>query len=212
MEKKYIVGLVATAVVITALLGFFVYKNWASVTEIFKKSVNTIGDKFKKIKPNPPVKKSPEVILEQAEEDPLLTQDLIKLNKEMIDSKNKTKDIVSNTEIIMKQESSQKKKKSGPLASIIAAATKYRKIADEKKASEEYDAILRKIESEKAKAAVLLTATKAETQKADKLKIMQSLDMEEEEYGGPVNSRMTPFGVITKTDGEIFIAKQRTTV
>jgi len=210
MQTKYIVGLVITAILVTALLGFFIYSNWTSITQIFKKSVNAVGDKFKKIKPKPPVKKSPEVILEQAEEDPLLTQDLIKLNKEVIDSNTKIKDIVSNTQTIVKQEATQKKKKSGPLASIIASATKYRKIADEKKASKDYDTILRRIESEKAKAAVLLTAARAETQKAEKLKIMSSLDMEEE-YG-PANSRMSLLGVVTKTDGEIFITKHKTTV
>jgi hypothetical protein len=88
-------------------------------------------------------------------------------------------------------------------------ATKYRKIADEKAASAKYNELLKKIETEKAKGAVLLSAVRAEQLKTDKLKIMDSLDMELEYTNLEIDS---PTHVITKRDAEKFLRHNITSV
>jgi hypothetical protein len=198
MKRRYIASLVVFAVLAAAYVAYVVYSYRAVILEIFKKKVFT-KLAFTEIKPGPVRTIQPEDLLARTEGDPALLQDLATLNAALATAVSKSTDIAYTTESIVKNESAQKKQQSVPIAGVITEATKYRKIGDEKKASKKYDGVLRKIVEEKAKSAVLLTAIRNEQLKAEKLKIMQSLDMENSPLYG---MRIRP---VTKKDCENFI-------
>lgn len=202
MQKKYIVGLVALAVAITIGVAFIVYRNWGAIQGLYIKSKTAVKGKFAKIVARPIKKVTPVEILAKVKEDPVLVEDVVKLNTSDLAAKQDTADTVQKTEQVVKQEAAIKKSQGTPLASTITWATKYRKIIDEKEASKKYNEILKKIEIEKAKGAVLLSAIRAEQQKTDKLKLMDSLDMELD-YGSSTTTQ-TPVRV-SKRDAEIFV-------
>ena len=211
MQTKYIVALVALAVAISVTVLFVIYKNWDAVTKFYTKSKTVVKDKFAKIAPRPVKKVAPTEILVKVKEDPVMIQELVDLNKADLAAKINAADIVQKTQQVIKQEASVKKSQGTPIASTITLATKYRKIADEKKASAMYNELLKKIETEKAKGAVLLSAVRAEQLKTDKLKIMDSLDMEDE-YAMNMEIKSPISYVVTKRDAEIFVRKNMTSV
>ena len=210
MKTRYIVGLVALAVAITIGVIFVIYRNWSGITQLYTKSKAVVKDKFAKIVPKPAKKVKPTEILAKVQDDPVMVQQLVELNKTDLAAKQNAVDIVQNTEQVVKQEAALKKSQGTPLASTITLATKDRKIADEKEASKKSNDILKRIETEKAKGAVLLSAVRAEQMKTDKLKIMDSLDMELE-YGNTLEMGM-PVHVITKRAAEIFVKNHIDTV
>jgi hypothetical protein len=211
MQTKYIIGLVALAVTITVAIAFVIYKNWDAIKGLYTKSKTAVKNKFKRIVARPVKKTGPAEILAKVQEDPVMVQDLVELNKSDLAAKKNAADIVQKTEQVIKQEASVKKSQGTPIASTITLATKYRKIADEKEASAKYNEILKKIETEKAKGAVLLSAVRAEQLKTDKLKIMDSLDMEDE-YATNLKIRSPISHVVTKGDAEIFVKNHMSSV
>lgn len=211
MKTSYIVGLVALAVAISVAVIFVIYKNWDAVTKFYTKSKTVVKDKFAKIVPRPVKKVAPAEILVKVKEDPVMIQELIDLNKADLEAKKNAAEIVQKTQQVIKQEASVKKSQGTPIASTITLATKYRKIADEKKASAMYNELLKKIETEKAKGAVLLSAVRAEQLKTDKLKIMDSLDMEDE-YAMNMEIKSPISYVVTKRDAEIFVKNHMASV
>ena len=210
MKTRYIISLVALAVAITAAIVFVIYKNWGAIQGLYTKSKTVVKDKFAQIVPRPVKKVAPTEILVKVKEDPVMIQELVDLNKADLAAKINAADIVQKTQQVIKQEASVKKSQGTPIASTITLATKYRKIADEKKASAMYNELLKTIETEKAKGAVLLSAVRAEQLKTAKLKIMDSIDMEIE-YNDSLKLG-SPNHVITKRDAEIFVRKNMTSV
>ena len=211
MKTSYIVGLVALAVAISVAVIFVIYKNWDAVTKFYTKSKTVVEDKFAKIVPRPVKKVAPTEILAKVKEDPAMIQELIDLNKADLAAQQNAADIFQKTQQVIKQEASVKKSQGTPISSTITLATKYRKIADEKKASAVYNELLKKIETEKAKGAVLLSAVRAEQLKTDKLKIMDSLDMEDE-YAMNMKIKSPISYVVTKRDAEIFVKNHMASV
>ena len=210
MKTRYIIGLVALAIAITAAVIFVIYKNWGAIQGLYTKSKTVVKDKFKKVVPKPVKKVGPAEILANVKEDPVMVQDLVELNKTDLSAKQNAMDITQKAQQVVKQEATIKKSQGTPIASTITLATKYRKIADEKEASKKYNELLKKIETEKAKGAVLLSAVRAEQLKTAKLKIMDSIDMEIE-YNDSLKLG-SPNHVITKRDAEIFVRKNMTSV
>lgn len=205
MEKKYIVGLVALAIAIAAAVIFVIYKNLDAIKNLYTKGKSAVKNKFGKVVSRPVKKTTPAEILAKVPEDPVMMTELEELNKADLVAKRAVDDINQNTRQIVKQEATLKKSQGATIASTIALSTKYRKIADEKKASATYNDLLKKIEMEKAKGAVLLSAIRAEQLKTDKLKIMDSLDMEIE-YSDSLKIG-SPNRVVSKRDAEIFVKK-----
>lgn len=210
MKTRYIISLVALAVAITIGVAFVIYKNWDAIKGLYTKSKDVVKDKFAKVVARPVKKVGPTEILAKVPEDPVMIQDLVELNNTDLAAKQTTAAIVQKTEQVVKQEAAIKKSQGTPIAETITLATKYRKIADEKEASKKYNEILKKIETEKAKGAVLLSAVRAEQLKTDKLKIMDSLDMEIE-YNDSLKIG-SPIRVITKQDAELFVKNNMTSV
>ena len=211
MKTKYIISLVALAVAITAAIVFVIYKNWGAIQGLYTKSKDAVKNKFKRVVARPVKKVAPTEILVKVKEDPVMIQELVDLNKADLAAKINAADIVQKTQQVIKQEASVKKSQGTPIASTITLATKYRKIADEKKASAVYNELLKKIETEKAKGAVLLSAVRAEQLKTDKLKIMDSLDMEDE-YAMNMEIKSPISYVVTKRDAEIFVKNHMASV
>ena len=210
MQTKYIVSLVALAIAITIGVTFVIYKNLDAIKGLYTKSKDAVKNKFAKVVARPVKKVGPAEILAKVPEDPVMISELVELNKSDLASKKTTAAIVQKTEQVIKQEAAIKKSQGTPIAATITLATKYRKIADEKEASKKYNEILKKIETEKAKGAVLLSAVRAEQLKTDKLKIMDSLDMEIE-YNDSLKIG-SPTHVITKRDAEIFVKNHMASV
>lgn len=209
MKTRYIIGLVALAIAITAAVLLVIYKNWGAIQGLYTKSKTAVKDKFAKIVARPVKKVTPAEILAKVEEDPVLVEDVVNIHQADIAANKKIVDTVQKTEQVVKQEATIKKSQGTPLASTITWATKYRKIADEKEASKKYNEILKKIETEKAKGAVILSAIRAEQQKTQKLKLMDSLDMELD-YGSNV-AIQTPIRV-SKRGAELFVKHNITSV
>jgi len=198
MKRRYIVSIVAAAILATMYVAYVLYSNLADIREVLKERVRAevvLGN----IKSRNTRETLPEDLLARAKTDPALTQDLATLNIAYATAVSKIDDIYRDTESIVNNESAEKMKKAVPIAEAIVEATKYRKIEDEKKASKEYDDVLRQIEEENAKSIVLLTGTRTERLKAKQLEIMQSLDME---------NTLHDTRVVTKKECEKFVRKQ----
>lgn len=193
MKTRYIVSLVIASIAVVAGLAYYLYTIRASIQKVFVSTMNTVGDKFRNVKPRSVKVIEPSDILGGVEKDPKLIAELSDMSTRLILDESKTKDIVGNTRGTVKNESSTTRKKAAPFSQRIINATKYKKISDEKSASENYDKILRQIESEKAKSAVLLTATRAEKIRTQKLNIMKDLDME--------------IDVVSKSDAEVYVGR-----
>jgi hypothetical protein len=203
MQTKYIIGLVVTAVIITLGVLFLIYKNWDDIVKVFNKPKNVVEDNFDKAVPGPVTKTSPDEILDKVPEDPVLTQELAELNEADLASQKSAAETEQKSQQIVKKEAAIKKSQSEPVSSTIILATKYKKIGDEKGASAKYDEVLKNIETEKAKSTVLLSGIYAEKMKAEKLAIMDSLDMEYEYLDNLIIG--SPVHVINKRDAEIFV-------
>ena len=201
MKRRCIVSIVATAILATAYVAYVVYSNLADIRDALKKRARaevTLG----KVKPNSIREILPEDLLARAETDTVLIEDLATMNTAYAAAISQTNNIARNTESIVTNESAEKGKQAVPVSEAIIEATKYRKIGDEKKASGEYDAVLRQIEEERAKSTVLLTAIRTERLKAKQLEIMQGLDMEH----SPLYD--TRVKLVTKKECENFVRKQ----
>ena len=81
MKTRYIVGLVALAIAITAAVIFVIYKNWGAIQGLYTKSKDAVKNKFGKVVPRPVKKVGPTEILAKVKEDPVMVQDLVELNK-----------------------------------------------------------------------------------------------------------------------------------
>jgi len=201
MKRRYVVSIVATAILATAYVAYVVYSNLADIRDALKKRARaevTLG----KVKPNSIREILPEDLLARAETDTGLLQDLATMNTAYAAANSQTDTIARNTESIVINESAEKEKQAAPVSEAIIEATKYRKIGDEKKASGEYDGVLRQIEEEKAKSTMLLTAIRTERLKAKQLEIMQGLDMEL----SPLYD--TCVKLVTKKECENFVRRQ----
>jgi hypothetical protein len=208
MKRRYIVSIVAAAILATMYVAYVLYSNLADIREVLKEKVRAevvLGN----IRPQNIRETLPEDLLARAKSDPALTQDLATMNTAYATAVSKIDDISRDTESIVKNESAEKMKQAVPIAGAIIEATKYRKIEDEKKASKEYDDVLRQIEEEKAKSIVLLTGTRTERLKAKQLEIMQSLDMENTIHDTRVVTKKECEKIVRKQNKEALARKNR---
>jgi hypothetical protein len=186
MKKRYIFGIVATALLAVAVIAFYVYKNWGDIQDAFsgKKSVRggAVKAAFSSKAPATPV--SPDAIVNAAKPSSKLVSELSAIKsktKEFTDKANMTFTKVINT---FKTEKATKASQSVPISQIVVENTKQRKAKDETAAADEYNNILKQIEIEKAKAAISLTGARTENQKTVKYNTLNvdALDAEMELY------------------------------
>lgn len=186
MKKRYIFGIVMTAVVAVAVIAFFVYKNWDDIKDAFsgKKKGADAGVAKAVINTAKATPVSPDAVVNAAKPDSKLAVELDAIKsktKELTDKANQTFDKVLDT---FKAEGQAKAAQSQPVSQIVVENTKQRKAKDETAASKQYTDILKQIEIEKAKAAISLTGARTEAQKTATLNALNvdALDAEMELY------------------------------
>ncbi|AGE55714.1 hypothetical protein ATCVMN08101_657L [Acanthocystis turfacea Chlorella virus MN0810.1] len=209
MKKRYIFGIVMTALLAVAVIAFFVYKNLDDIKDAFspkKKSAN--ADVVKAVMTTTKVAPvSPDTIVNATKPDSALAAELNDLKgktQEITDEANKAFDKVLDT---FKAEGDAKAAQSTHVSSIVVENTKQRKAKDETAASKEYMDILKQIEVEKAKAAISLTGARTETQKAATLNALEvdALDAEMELYSENKIRSDAPRRPFSKAEAEAYV-------
>ncbi|AGE56030.1 hypothetical protein ATCVMO0605SPH_584L [Acanthocystis turfacea Chlorella virus MO0605SPH] len=188
MKKRYIFGIVITALLAVAVIAFFVYKNLDDIKDAFsgtKKTPNAQAGVVKAVLTTSKVAPtSPDAIVNATKSNSRLSAELNALKRktqELANTANKTFDKVLYT---FKAEAKTKASQSTPVSDIVVENTKQRKAKDEDAAADKYMEILKQIEIEKAKAAISLTGARTESQKTATLNTLNidALDAEMELY------------------------------
>ena len=212
MKKRYIFGIVITALLAVAVISFFVYKNWADIEDAFsgnkkkEKSAGVVKAVFSVKTPVVPV--NPNNVLQESKSDPKLATELAALKsktKELADEANETFEKVVDT---FKSESAAKASQGAPVSQIVVENTKQRQAKAETAAADEYRNIIKQIEIEKAKAAVSLTGARTETTKAEKYDALaiDALDAEMELYAENRITTRRPRRPLSKAEAEAYVS------
>jgi hypothetical protein len=208
MKKRYVVGLVIFAVAVLAVAGYFAYKNRDDIKDVVKKATKKVKNIVSGAKPDltKVAPKNVDTIIKSVPTDTKLVADVVEIKKVDNDVQKNTGVVVQKTVGIVAKEADKKKAQGAPLAAIVVENTKQRETAAQRKASKEYVDAIKKIESEKAKVAVLDVAIQAEKKKIQKI---NALDMEMDLYmsnGLRRNANPYPIRPISKCDAERIVS------
>lgn len=208
MKKRYIALIVLLATVCVAGVAFLVYKNWAAIIDI----VNFVPKKPKdpklpeiKVPPVKPVNEKAILNSVKPSEDDLKEREDI-AKKELVLS-DQTKVTFDKAIKKIQAEASMKELQAKPLSNTVIENAKQKATKMQKAASDKYRELLKLIELEKAKAAIVLTGTRTEKEKASKLNKIDALDMELELYA---ENRIRNSGVrrpLSKIQAEYLVYK-----
>jgi len=212
MKKRYIFGIVITALIAIGVIAFFVYKNWADIEDAFsgdkkkEKSAGVVKAVFSVKTPVIPV--NPNNVLQESKSDPKLAAELVALKskaKELAAKADETFEKVVDT---FKSESAAKASQGAPVSQIVVENTKQRQAKAETAAADEYRNIIKQIEIEKAKAAVSLTGARTETTKTEKLNALNidALDAEMELYAENRIRNLRPRRILSKGEAEAYVS------
>lgn len=211
MKKRTVALIVVLALVAVGAIGFVAYKNWSAIRDLMtftpKSSANV---DLPIVNPPPARPQDANTILQSSQ----TNDDLVK-EREHIRSKGDALTVQKNTTIEtaiknINKEGVAKQAQAGPLSNIVVENTKQRAAKAQKQASDAYRDILKRIEIEKSKAAIVLTGTRTEKEKTAKLNALDvdALDMELELFAEnrirPPCSRR-PF---SKSEMEYLVHKQ----
>jgi hypothetical protein len=205
MKKKFAAMIVVTALIALAGIGFLLYKNWGEITKIWTFTKNKIKDvKFPVVKAKTVTPQDPKTILEIPQTNVKLVgeRDVIKKKEDAV-AKN-TVGVVQKTVGVVNVEKNTKEAQGTPIANIVVENTKQREAKAQQSASKAYADIIKDIETEKAKSAVLLTATRTE---GEKIKKIDALDLEMELYAENRICNRRARRPISKKDAEFLVAK-----
>jgi hypothetical protein len=112
--------------------------------------------------------------------------------------------VVQKTVGVVGVEKDTKEAQGAPIAKIVVENTKQREAKAQQAASKAYAELIKDIEEEKAKAAVLLTATRTEGEKIQKI---DALDLEMELYAENKLCNRRVRRPISKRDAEFLVSK-----
>jgi hypothetical protein len=204
MKKRYTVVIVVIALLAFAGIGYFIYNKWSEIQKILAVGVSKIKKiKFPVVKAKPVRPVDAAVILAAPKTDAKLAADQKDLQKADAVIKRDTADVSAQIIGTVRDESKQKAAKGQPISDIVVDNTKQREAKAQAGASGIYTDIIKQIEIEKAKSAVLLTAIRTETEKKQRI---DALDLEMELY--PEN-RLRDRRVrrpLSKSDAEYLVA------
>lgn len=209
MRKRTIALIVLVALLSIGGIGFLVYKNWAVIVDIVTfKSKRPAEIKIPDVKPLPVVPKDVNTILD-VEPDKAMQEELNKIQQKgevLTQNANNTFETAIQT---IQKESSVRKDKSEPMSKIVVENTKQRQTKAQKAASDRYRNILKQIEIEKAKAAVVLTGARTEKERKTKLDTLnvEALDMEMELFVENNIKRPVIRKPMSKLDAEYLVYK-----
>ncbi|AGE48775.1 hypothetical protein PBCVAP110A_309R [Paramecium bursaria Chlorella virus AP110A] len=177
MKKRYIASIIIAAILALAGVGFLVYKNWSDVQSIWfftKTKIKNI--EIPSINPVKPV--DPDVIIEASKPDAGLEKERNALAAKAVSISNDAGKINQQAVNVVATEATAKAARAAPVSEIVVENTKQREVKNQSNASKAYTDLIKKIEIEKAKSAVLLTAIRTEKEKIAKI---NDLDLETEE-------------------------------
>ncbi|ABT15551.1 hypothetical protein FR483_N266R [Paramecium bursaria Chlorella virus FR483] len=179
MKKRYIASIIIAAILALAGVGFLVYKNWSDVQSIwFFTKTKLKNIKIPSIKPNPVKPMDPVVIIEASKPDAGLEKERNALAAKAASISNDAGKINQQAVSVVATEATAKAAQAAPVSEIVVENTKQREVKNQSNASKAYTDLIKKIEIEKAKSAVLLTAIRTEKEKIAKI---NDLDLETEE-------------------------------
>jgi hypothetical protein len=179
MKKRYIASIIIAAILALAGVGFIIYKNWSDVQSIWGFTKTKIKNiKIPSIKPKPVKPADPVTILESPEPDASLEKERASLVAQATSISNDAAKIDQKAVGVVATEAVTKAAQAAPISEIIVDNTKQREVKTQSKASKAYVDLIKKIETEKAKSAVLLTAIRTEK---EKVKRINDMDLETEE-------------------------------
>ncbi|AGE51132.1 hypothetical protein PBCVCVG1_306R [Paramecium bursaria Chlorella virus CVG-1] len=177
MKKRYIASIIIAAILALAAVVFLVYKNWSDVQSIWfftKTKIKNI--EIPSINPVKPV--DPVVIIEASKPDAGLEKERNALAAKAVSISNDAGKINQQAVNVVATEATAKAARAAPVSEIVVENTKQREVKNQSNASKAYTNLIKKIEIEKAKSAVLLTAIRTEKEKIAKI---NDLDLETEE-------------------------------
>jgi hypothetical protein len=176
MKKKYVFAIVVVALIAFAGIGYLLYKNWDEIQKIWSFTKNKIKNiKFPVVKPKPVTAEDPKTILETPKTDVKLVEERGAIETKNVAVAKNTDTIVQKTVGVVDIEKNTKEAQGTPIANIVVENTKQREAKAQNSASKAYAELIKDIEEEKAKAAVLLTAIRTE---GEKIKKIDALDLE----------------------------------
>jgi hypothetical protein len=179
MKKRYIASIIIAAILALAGVGFLLYKNWSDVQSIWGFTKTKIKNiKIPSIKPKPVKPADSVTILEAPKPDVALEKERASLVAQAASISNDAAKIDQKAVGVVATEAVAKAAQAAPISEIIVDNTKQREVKTQSKASKAYVDLIKKIETEKAKSAVLLTAIRTEK---EKMKRINDLDLETEE-------------------------------
>jgi hypothetical protein len=179
MKKKFIAAIVLAAIIALAGVGFILYKNFHEIQKIWLFTKNKIKDiKFPIVKPKSVTPDDPKTILEVPKTDVKLADERGAIEQTNAAVAKNTSTVVQKTVGVVDVEANTKEAQGAPIGNIVIENTKQREAKTQQSASKAYAELIKDIEEEKAKAAVLLTATRTEREKIQKI---DALDLESED-------------------------------
>ena len=179
MKKRYIASIIIVTILALAGVGFLVYKNWSDVQSIWfftKTKIKNI--KIPSVKPKPVKPVDPIVIIEASKPDAGLEKKRDALAAKAVSISNDAGKINQQAVSVVATEATSKAAQAAPVSEIVVENTKQREVKNQSSASKAYVNLIKKIETETAKSAVLLTAIRTEK---ERLKKINDLDLETEE-------------------------------
>ena len=205
MKKRYVAVIVITAFIALAGVGFLLYKNWDDIQKIWSFTKKKVKDvKFPLVKPKPVTPEDPNTILEAPKVDIKLVEERGVIEKKNTAVAKNTGTVVQKTVGVVGAEKDTKEAQGTPIANIVVENTKQREAKAQHSASKVYAELIKDIEEEKAKAAVLLTATRTE---GEKIKKIDALDLEMELYAENKLCSRRVRRPISKKDAEFLVSK-----
>ncbi|AGE51803.1 hypothetical protein PBCVCVM1_335R [Paramecium bursaria Chlorella virus CVM-1] len=179
MKKRYIASIIIAAILALAGVGFLVYKNWSDVQSIwFFTKTKLKNIKIPSIKSNPVKPVDPVVIIEASKPDAGLEKERNDLAAKAASISNDAVKVNQQAVSVVATEATAKAAQAAPVSEIVVENTKQREVKNQSNASKAYTDLIKKIEIEKAKSAVLLTAIRTEKERIAKI---NDLDLETEE-------------------------------
>jgi polyribonucleotide nucleotidyltransferase len=174
MKKKYVAMLVALAMCLVAIVGYVIYSNWSEITSDITAAVRTltkVKDAIRRMKPDTAkiVVQKPETILALAPSNPELTSQIADITRAANLAQRDADVVNTETAGVVENQAKTRRAEAVPLKAIVLNNAKQKNIEEQKRASQEYAEVLKKIEEEKVRAGVLLTAIQTEKQKIAKI-------------------------------------------
>jgi hypothetical protein len=181
MKKRYVAMIVLLSMLALAGVGFLLYKYWGDITKIWGFTKTKIKDiRFPVVNPKPVTPKNPQTILEDPKVDAKFAEERAALQSATATTAKNTGAVVQKTVGIVDVESATKAAQAKPIAAIIVENTKQREAKAQSTASKAYVDLIKKIELEKAKGAIMLTAIRTETEKKKRFDDIDAEDAEME--------------------------------